>query len=84
MLADSLLAGLRLVLVLVRLSLVRFVVTHDASRRGAQLAVACHVSGGPADDGSFDASFGIGCADGGERECDGTDCGGRELHEVLR
>jgi hypothetical protein len=55
----KLLTGLRRGGFLVHLGLVRFVVAHCASRGGAELAMACYVSGNPTDNGALDTAFGI-------------------------
>jgi hypothetical protein len=52
---------------LVRVSLVRFVVADRAAGSRPQLAVAGHVAGDSADDGSFDASFRLRRSGGDER-----------------
>jgi hypothetical protein len=53
--------------ILVRVSLVRFVVADHAAGSRAQLAVAGHVAGDSADDGSVNASFRLRRAGGDER-----------------
>ena len=77
----SLLVRRRLSCVLVNVGLVGFVVPDGASCSGAELAMARHVSGDPANDGTLNAPLGVRRAEGHKRNCRGEDCGEDEFHK---
>jgi len=56
--------------------------THNAATdRTDHSMVASVVSGDPADDSAFDASFGLGCAQRAERDRGRENCGDHESHD---
>jgi hypothetical protein len=57
------------------------VVADRASCSGAELAMARHVPGDPADDRAFDTSLGVRCTEGGQREGGGTNYDRQRFHK---
>jgi hypothetical protein len=60
--------------VLVRISLIRFVMADGAAGRRTQLAMAGHVASDSADDGSLDAPLCLGIVGGDERNGGNANC----------
>lgn len=58
--SELLLPGRRIRVVRVGIGLVGLMMADYTASRRAELAMACHVAGDAADDGSFDAALGFG------------------------